>query len=68
MSRFTDDPELIEHILLFEKLIPKYELITDEITTEDNRVIVKARACGKHTGETEVATNLTDYPDASLFQ
>lgn len=50
---FTSDPELIEHILLCERLFPKYDLIIDEITCEEDRVIVRARARGKHIGEAE---------------
>ena len=53
ISAFTSDPKLIEQLLFFEKLIPQYEMIADEITTEGDRVIVKARARGKHQGEVE---------------
>ena len=53
LSRFTTDPKLIEHVLFFESLFPKYELIADEITCEEDRVIVRARARGKHTGKAE---------------
>ena len=53
LSRYTSDPSLIEQVLFYEKLFPKYELIADEITCEKNRVIVRGRAMGKHTGEAE---------------
>jgi predicted ester cyclase len=53
LHRFTSDPKLIEHVLFFESLFPKYELIADEITCEEDRVIVRARARGKHTGRAE---------------
>lgn len=53
LAKFTDDPQLIERLLFFEKLFPKFELIADEITCEENRVIVKARVRGKHTGKAE---------------
>lgn len=53
VSRFISDPALIERVLYFEKLLPAYEMIPDEITCEDDRVIVRARVRGKHTGEAE---------------
>lgn len=51
LARFTSDPKLIEHVLFFEKLFPKHELLLDEITCEGDRVIVRARMHGRHTGE-----------------
>jgi hypothetical protein len=51
LNHYTSDPVLIENVLFFEKLFPKHELIVDEITCEENRVIVRGRAKGKHTGE-----------------
>ena len=51
ISKYVDDEHLIEHILFFESVFPKYELIADEITSEDNRVVIYARFQGKHLGE-----------------
>jgi len=51
ISRYVDDEHLIEHILFFERVFPKYELIADEITSEDNRVVIYGRFKGKHLGE-----------------
>jgi hypothetical protein len=51
MNLYIDDAPLIEHILFFDKIFPKYELIVDEITAESNRVIVLARLKGKHEGD-----------------
>lgn len=53
LSRFTTDPKLIDHVLLCERLFPKYEVIIDEVTCESDRVIVRARARGIHIGEAE---------------
>jgi hypothetical protein len=50
LSCFTTDPELIEQLLLCERLFPKHELIIDEITCEGERVIVRSRARGKYIG------------------
>jgi predicted ester cyclase len=51
ISRYVDDEHLIEHILFFESVFPKYELIADEVTSEDNRVVIYGRFKGKHLGE-----------------
>jgi predicted ester cyclase len=53
LSRYVHDRLLVERVLYYEKLFPRYELILDEITCEEDRVIVRGRARGKHTGETE---------------
>jgi predicted ester cyclase len=50
ISQFTTDSLLIEQIIFFEKLIPHFDLVPDEITVEDNRVIVHAQLKGKHSG------------------
>ncbi len=51
LKRYIDDPHLIEHILFFESAFPKYELIADEITCEDDRVVLYGRFKGTHLGE-----------------
>ena len=48
---YVDDNNLIEHILFFDSVLPRYELIIDEMTAEDNRVVVLARVKGRHEGE-----------------
>jgi predicted ester cyclase len=53
LSRFVSDPKLVDHILFYEMLFPKYELVIEEITCEDDRVIVRERIHGKHTGKAE---------------
>ena len=50
MERYISDEALIGHIEFFETAFPCYEVYIDEMTAEGNRVIVKARAKGKHTG------------------
>ena len=45
------DNNLIEHILFFDSVLPRYELFIDEITAEDNRVIILSRVKGRHEGE-----------------
>jgi predicted ester cyclase len=41
----------MQHIAFFETVFPGYEILADEITAEDNRVVVKARLKGVHEGE-----------------
>ena len=49
-EKFTNDEKLIEHIDFFEAAFPKYELFIEEMITEGNKVVVRARATGTHTG------------------
>jgi predicted ester cyclase len=51
MEQFIKDEELIGHIAFFDVAFPKYEMFADEITAEGNRVVVRARLKGCHTGE-----------------
>ena len=51
LEEYITDQELIEHILFFDTVFPKYELFADEITAEGNRVVVKARLTGVHEGD-----------------
>lgn len=50
-DQYIKDNSLIEHILFFDGVFPRYEMFIDEITGEGNRVIVRARLKGKHEGE-----------------
>jgi len=51
LARFISDPKLADYLIFLEKLFPKFRLIPQEITTERDRVIVRAMLKGKHTGE-----------------
>ena len=48
---YTTDEGLIEHILFFDGAFPKYELFMDEMVADEERVIVRGRVIGIHTGE-----------------
>ena len=50
-EQFIKDEKLIEHIAFFEGAFPKYELFIEEMITEANKVVVRGRATGIHTGE-----------------
>ena len=50
LEKYMTDETLIGHIEFFEVAFPKYDGYIDEMTAEGNRVIVKARAKGTHTG------------------
>jgi predicted ester cyclase len=51
LEKYIADEELLQHIAFFENAFPGYEVISDEMTSEDNRVVVKARFKGVHEGE-----------------
>ncbi|CAN5301126.1 hypothetical protein BH11BAC6_BH11BAC6_10430 [soil metagenome] len=50
LEKYIDDEDLISHIIYFEEAFPKYELFIDELTAENNRVVLTARIKGKHLG------------------
>ena len=51
LEKYVSDKHLIEHIEFFDTVFPAYELYADEMLAEGNRVVVKARAKGRHEGE-----------------
>jgi len=51
LEQYIDDEGLIGHIEYFEAAFPKYELFIDELTAENNRVVVTARIKAIHLGE-----------------
>lgn len=51
IEEFITDEELIGHVQFFETVFPKYEMFADEMTAEGNRVVVRARMKGYHSGE-----------------
>ena len=51
MRKYISDEGLIDHIAFFDAVFPKYEMFTDEMTADGNRVVVRARLTGKHEGE-----------------
>ncbi len=53
LALFISDQKLTTHLLFLEQLFPKFRLIPEEITAEQDRVIVRAELTGKHTGELE---------------
>ena len=50
IAHYVSDQPLIEHILFFDSVFPKYELIADDLVAEGNKVIVRAQMIGKHEG------------------
>lgn len=53
LRQFTDDPVLIDTITFFDGAFPRYEMTAEEMTSEGNRVVVRARMKGRHEGEWE---------------
>lgn len=50
LEMYTSDQVLIEHIRYFDTVFPNYTVIADELIAEGNRVVIRARLIGKHTG------------------
>lgn len=50
MAPYITDQELIEHIIFFDGAFPKYEMVADEMISEGNKIMVRARLIGKHEG------------------
>ena len=51
VAEFTADEELKQHIAFFEAAFPRYELIADDMISEGEQVVVRARFRGVHGGE-----------------
>lgn len=51
LAQYITDQVLIEHIIFFDGAFPRYEMIADEMISEGNQIIVRARMVGKHEGE-----------------
>ena len=51
LEEYITDEELLGHIAFFEVVFPGYEVLSDEMTAEGNRVVVRARLKGTHEGE-----------------
>lgn len=50
IAQFTTDQRLIEHILVFNSVFPGYTGTVEEMTAEENRVILRMRLKCKHEG------------------
>ena len=50
MAQYITDQGLIEHIIFFDGAFPKYEMIADEMISEGDKIMVRARLIGKHEG------------------
>lgn len=51
VNQYVDDPELRDHIEFFDSVLPRYGIFADEMTAEENRVVVRAHCKGNHEGE-----------------
>lgn len=50
IEKYITDESLKGHIAFFERAFPGYQVFADEMTAEENRVVVQARMKGVHTG------------------
>ena len=51
IEKYVTDKALVEHIEFFDSILPGYEIFAEEMIAEGNKVMVKARAKGRHEGE-----------------
>ena len=51
LETYNADPGLVENIMFFDSVFPRYEVLVDEILAEGDRVIVRARLKGSHERE-----------------
>ncbi len=51
LEKYISDPELINHIMIFEASFPYYELIADDYICEDDKIVIRARIIGRHQGD-----------------
>src|SRR5687767_4458495 len=51
LEKYISDESLIESILFFDAVFPRYEAFIEDMIAEGNRVLVRARLTGKHEGE-----------------
>lgn len=50
IEKYVSDEGLIEHILFFDTVFPRYEVFADEMIAEGNKVFIRARLKGRHEG------------------
>ena len=51
VRQFVTDPQLREHIRLFEAAFPRYEMSADELIAEGDKVVLRATMHGTHRGD-----------------
>lgn len=50
LKEYITDEQLIAHILFFNSVFPNYEIYTEQIIAEGNKVVVKGSMRGRHEG------------------
>ena len=51
LEKYNSDRGLVDNIIFFDSVFPKYEVLVAEILAEGDRVMVRARLRGRHEGE-----------------
>ena len=51
LEKYISDAQFMEHIVVYEKSFPHYELLADDFICEDDKVVVRARFKGTNTGD-----------------
>lgn len=49
-EKYIADESLMEHILFFDTVFPRYEMLIDELTGDGSRVVLRGRVKGTHQG------------------
>jgi predicted ester cyclase len=51
IEEYVKDESLIEHLMFFDSVFPKNELLIDELTADGSRAMFRARFKGNHEGD-----------------
>ena len=51
MAPYVSDEGLYQHVEMFEKGFPRYRLVAEDMIEGDDKVVVRARFLGIHTGD-----------------
>jgi predicted ester cyclase len=51
LDLYTTDEQLKRHVAFFESAFPKYSLIAEDVIAQDDKVAVRARFQGTHSGD-----------------
>jgi len=51
IRRFVENEDLVQHILMFESAFPGYEILTDDVIAEGDKLAIRGRFRGTHRGE-----------------
>src|SRR5687767_11297988 len=71
LQKYISDESLIESILFFDGVFPRYEGFIEDMIAEGNRVLVRARLKGRHEGAWKgipPTHRIVDYPFVICYE